>query len=159
MAQRLILAESDMVLGDNMASETYTVPQNITVRPPGPQVGSQNGDLFPIVVPDDDDSVMLDDVDDVVLIPDDSDDDSSQKSSVVVEDSDVELFPESEAEESIFIDSDEDEDFYDAVKESLPCVSVDAEAPGTLPIYLVRKGWCCQQHHARDLGHTAKVSA
>lgn len=135
MAQRLILAESDMVLGDNMASETYTVPQNITVRPPGPQVGSQNGDLFPIVVPDDDDSVMLDDVDDVVLIPDDSDDDSSQKSSVVVEDSDVELFPESEAEESIFIDSDEDEDFYDAVKES-SCVSVDVKhlvhSPSTL---------------------------
>lgn len=116
MAERLILAESYLVQGENIASATYTVPENITVRqktPPGPQVGFQNGDTFPIVVPDDDSALSGD----VVLIPDDSDKGSWEKSAVIVEDSDEELFPEYGADELIIIDSDED-DFSDAVGES-----------------------------------------
>lgn len=145
MAQQLILAESDLVLDENIASATYTVAANITVKQRNPR--SQDTNIVPILVSDDRDNGSS--ADEVVLIPDDSEDDdmcvvdfssldkslanvnanSSEKSpSIIVENSDEELFPESEPDESIVIDSDEDY-FSDALEERVDISKTEFQEP------------------------------
>lgn len=140
MAQRLISAEANQALTGH-GTATYTVPTNITVKErPEPKPLSKN--IFPIVVPDNPGEgtslkpvLVPDDNADVMCIDDVS---SINKSfanmsvrsldtSIIVEDSEEELFANSDPETSVVIDSDDH--FSDSVEKQDDIAETRLEEP------------------------------
>lgn len=144
IAQRLISAEANQALTGH-GTATYTVPTNITVKemPERLQPKPLSKNIVPIVVPDNpDDSTSRK----PVLVPDDSADDvmciddvssinksfanmsvRSLDTSIIVEDSEEELFANSDPENSAVIESDDH--FSDSVEKQDDIAETRLEEP------------------------------